>query len=199
MTNLRKFTFVFGGLAFFVMVFGFWVSHPHVDSNRNPNSPLPDFQLVAVTPAHFRKVTRQNFLGRPWVADFIFTRCGGPCPFLSSRMSQLQKILPDRVRLVSFTVDPDRDTPGVLQKYARRFSAQGDRWLFLTGPKDSLYGLLRNGFHLAIAEDAGAPEGFRVTHSTRFVLVDSLGRIQGYYDGNDPHSLEALRAEVGKL
>src|SRR6185295_576676 len=77
-----------------------------------------------------------------WIADFIFTSCPGPCPIISSRMSELQKPLEKTdVHLVSFTVDPDKDTPQVLRNYADRLSAKPDRWDFLTGKRSAIYDL----------------------------------------------------------
>jgi cytochrome oxidase Cu insertion factor (SCO1/SenC/PrrC family) len=126
-----------------------------------------------------------------WVANFVFTHCAGPCPLLTSRMAVLEKRLgelPD-VRLVSFTVDPERDTPEVLRDYAKSYGA-GERWFFLTGEKPALYELIMDGFKLGIddgsAVTAGAPGPGTITHSVRFVLVDRHGRIRGYYDGTEP-------------
>ena len=78
--------------------------------------------------------------GKIWIADFIFTMCPGPCPMISSRMSELQKPLEKTdVHLVSFSVDPEHDTPQVLRGYAEKLNAQPQRWDFLTGPKDAIY------------------------------------------------------------
>lgn len=112
--------------------------------------------------------------GHVWVADFIYTNCEGPCPRMSSRMHAMQNATAADIRLVSFTVDPDRDTPPVLEQYGRRFNADDSRWAFLTGSKDTLNSLDRDAFHLGTI-------GAEMDHSTRFVLVDRKGRIRGYY------------------
>jgi protein SCO1/2 len=103
----------------------------------------------------------------------------------------------DGVRLVSFTVDPERDTPEVLSEYANRFQADPERWLFLTGAKEPLYRLVGDGFRLAV--DDGGPQAGLITHSTRFVLVDKQGRIRGYYDGNESGTAEALLPDIRAL
>jgi protein SCO1/2 len=177
-----------------------WIAH----KERPPSapermSPLPDFTLTAVTPAGSETITRKDLLGRMWVADFIYTRCAGPCPFLSARMGELQKDLPGSVRLVSFTVDPDHDTITVLREYARRWKAEEGRWLFVTGTKAPLFRLMQEGFHLPVAQDSQGPEGLSVTHSAKFVLVDANGVIRDYYDGNDPAGLEALRRDTRRF
>jgi protein SCO1/2 len=114
--------------------------------------------------------------GHVWVADFIFTNCEGPCPRMSAYMRALQKAttdLPD-LRMVSFTVDPKRDTPTVLSAYGKTYDADPARWYFLTGDPQILNSLDRDSFKLGTV-------GAEMDHSTRFVLVDAHGRIRGYY------------------
>jgi protein SCO1/2 len=157
---------------------------------------LPEFELAERGGS---TVTLQSLKGNVWVADFVFTHCAGPCPLLSSKMSRLQKAVRDLdgVRLVSFTVDPERDTPEVLAAYARRYQADAGRWLFLTGPKEPLYRLVGEGFLLAV--DDGGPQAGLITHSTRLVLVDQQARIRGYYDGAEPGTVEALLPDIRAL
>jgi len=157
---------------------------------------LPEFELVE---RGGENVSLASLRGKVWVADFIFTHCAGPCPLLSSKMSTLQKSVRelDGVRLVSFSVDPERDTPEVLAEYARRYQADAERWLFLTGPKEPLYRLVGEGFRLAVAD--GGPQAGLITHSTRFVLVDQQGRIRGYYDGAETGTADALLPDIRAL
>jgi protein SCO1/2 len=134
--------------------------------------------------------------GRIWIADFIYTTCPGPCPLISSRMSETQKPLRDTdVKLVSFTVDPQHDTPAVLRDYAERLQAQPGRWKFLTGDKGAIYRLVRNGFKLATAEGGTAGP----IHSTRIVLVDRNGVIRGYYDATEADAVTRLLADTHHL
>ena len=156
--------------------------------------PVPDFSL---TDHRGRTVTRADLAGKVWVADFIFTNCAGTCPMMTGKMRKLQEALPGEIQLVSFTVDPDRDTPQVLSDYAKQHGA-GDRWLFLTGGKDALYELSKDGFKLAV-DDANGTEAEPIVHSTRFVLVDRAGRIRGYYSGMEEEALQKLSEDVKKL
>ncbi len=142
---------------------------------------LPDFALTAAALSGARPFSRADLAGKPWIADFIYTSCAGPCPLLSTEMARLQRDLPDGVRLVSFTVDPERDSPRRLSLYSARFGADPRRWIFATGRKGVLYSLLRRGFGRAVVEDPAAPEGLRVLHSAEFALVDSRGVIRGWY------------------
>ncbi len=163
---------------------------------------VPQFSLIR---SDGTTVTRADFDGRPWVADFIFTTCAGVCPILSTRMGELQATLAAReldARLVSISVDPTRDTPDALRRYAERYSADGDRWWFLTGERDALYDLIGKGFLLSVAERTpGAVDdgGELITHSDRFVLVDREGRIRGYYHGTDPEAVDRLVTDLARL
>ncbi|HEV2853066.1 MAG TPA: SCO family protein [Thermoanaerobaculia bacterium] len=169
---------------------------------RRPEPPpvlgqVPDF---ALTNRDGRTVRLADLAGKPWIADFIFTRCPASCPVMTARMARLNRDLPEdsAVRLVSFTVDPDHDTPQVLQQYAASFKAP-DRWLFLTGDKRALYHLSREGFKLGIEMNPQPATGSiePILHSTRFVLVDGEGRIRGYYEGFDEESMGKLERDLG--
>lgn len=163
-------------------------------SNTLPNDGVvPPFQLVDQNGQSYGTAQLQ---GRIWIADFVFSTCPGPCPLISSRMSETQKPLRDTdVKLVSFTVDPEHDTPAVLRDYAARLNAQPGRWHFLTGDKSTIYRLVRDGFKLATGE--GGETG--PIHSTRMVLVDRSGMIRGYYDATDADAVTRLLADTNHL
>ncbi len=162
---------------------------------------VPAFSLIERTQQPF---THTDLTGSIWVADFIFTHCPGICPLLSQRMSRLQTTLRTKpVRFISFSVDPERDTPEVLQGYAQRYHADGQRWIFLTGERAAMYPLIQNGFQLSV--EALAPDDPRLTtgepivHSNRFVLIDSQRRIRGYYRGDDTESMAQLLRDIKTL
>ena len=157
---------------------------------------VPDFSLAERGGSAVRAA---DLAGHVWIADFIFTRCPDFCPALTARMAGLQKVVPaggDPVRLVSFSVDPAHDTPEVLREYASRAGADAG-WLFLTGPRDALATLLRDGFKVAYAADG--PPTSPITHSDRFVLVDRELRIRGYYHGTDPADIARLARDATAL
>src|SRR5437016_6368907 len=157
--------------------------------------PLPDF---ALTDQMGKTTTLHDLAGRVWVADFIFTNCGGTCPLMTDKMRKLQDALPAEVHLVSFTVDPTRDTPKVLAAYAEEHGASRDRWLFLTGEKQAMYDICVTGFKLPLDTEGGTPAE-PIAHSTRFVLVDKHGDIRGYYSGTEEDELRRLSADAKKL
>jgi protein SCO1 len=174
-------------------------------SCRVPTPPPPVLGQVppfALTNRDGRTVSLQTLAGAPWVADFIFTRCAASCPTMTARLARLGRELPagERVRRVSFSVDPAYDTREVLARYAASFAAPAD-WLFLTGPEADLHRLSREGFKLAVdvpKGDAGSTAE-PILHSTRFVLVDGEGRIRGYYDGEDEEAMKRLVGDVKAL
>ncbi len=156
---------------------------------------VPAFQLTNQNGQPFGSA---QLTGKIWIADFVFTSCPGPYPMISSRMSEMQRPLEKSdVRLVTFSVDPETDTPEVLRGYAERLHAKPGRWEFLTGDKDAIYNLTREGFKLAVAE--GEDEDAEVVHSTRAVLVDRQGTIRGYFDITAPDGVTTLLAETSKL
>lgn len=146
---------------------------------------LADFEL---TERSGRTVTLGDLAGKPFVMDFVFTTCAGPCGTLSTNLRWVQdELAGDDVRLVSVTVDPRIDDPETLARYADELGADPERWLFLTGDEAAI-GELMASVHLAMvrAPDGEAEPGFQVTHSTKFVVVDGEGVVRGYYDGQDP-------------
>jgi cytochrome oxidase Cu insertion factor (SCO1/SenC/PrrC family) len=155
----------------------------------------PSFRLLNQNGAPFGSA---QLNGKIWIADFIFTSCPGPCPIISTRMSELQKPLENTdVHLVSFTVDPAKDTPEVLRRYADGLQAQPGRWDFLTGPQSAIYDLSRNGFKLAVSD--GSDEVGVPVHSTRVILVDRHGEIRGYYDATEADAMTKLLADTNHL
>jgi protein SCO1/2 len=113
-------------------------------------------------------------------------------------MKKIQDLVPPEVRMVSITVDPARDTPKALASYAAEHGATADRWLFLTGDKQSLYDLCIKGFKLPLDDTGGTPAE-PIAHSTRFVLVDKEGTIRGYYSGTEDEAVSQIAADAKKL
>ena len=176
-----------------------WLRQVEVNALRHRAVPsygmVPPFQLVNQNGQPFGSA---QLNGKIWIADFIFTSCRGPCPLISTRMSELQKPLEKTdVHLVSFSVDPETDTPEVLRGYAEKLHAEPKRWDFLTGPKSAIYKLSHDGFKLAISDGSDA-EGIPV-HSTRMVLVDRQGQIRGYYEGTEADAMTKLLADTNHL
>jgi protein SCO1/2 len=155
----------------------------------SPYWELPEFDLLDQTGAAFK---RSSMKGKVWVVDFFYTSCPGPCPALTSRLSELhQRFSADpRVGFLSVSSDPLRDTPQVLRVYAEKFRAD-ERWVFLTGSKDAVYDLANKGFRLSLKEVADPVDP--ISHSTRLCLVDSMGWVRGFYEGVGEESSPASK------
>lgn len=160
-----------------------------------PLWPVPDFHL---TERSAKAVTLSDLKGKVWIADFFYTSCPGPCPMMSSRLSDLHKELGSEadVRFVSISTDPTKDTPDVLNLYAQKFGASG-HWLFLTGEKQAIYRLANEGFKLSLTEDPSAAEP--ITHSTKLALVDRTGVIRGFYEGVGEEDTQRITKHIRRL
>ena len=114
-------------------------------------------------------------------------------------MSELQQTLVNepRIYFVSFSVDPETDSPDVLTQYAKQYGAIKGKWVFLTGDKKDIYQLTREGFHLGLEVEGSEEE--TIIHSQKFVLVDSHAQIRGYYDSEDDESMKLLIRDAKRL
>lgn len=141
-------------------------------------------------------VSQSALEGKLTVVDFIFTNCPTICKEMSSEMRRVQEAFrgDEQLQLVSFTVDPERDTPEVLKAYASRVGANTANWHFLSGDKSDLYQMARCGFLLPVQAGDGSDEDF--IHSNKLVLVDSQKRIRGYYNGDDRQDVDRLIHEI---
>jgi len=174
--------------------------------------PPPVYGSVAeftLTNADGRPVTLADLRGRVWVADIIFTRCAGPCPRMTAQMKRVQDALPPNsgARLVTLTTDPEFDSPAVLAAYARKFGADTNRWLFLTGAKAEIAKLAVDSLKLtAIEKKPGErldPADLFI-HSTLFVIVDKQARLRGVFEtegeGIEPGAAQArILATIRRL
>lgn len=161
---------------------------------------LPSFNLVDQSGARFGS---EQLRGKIWIADFIFSRCAGPCPMMTHRLAQLQEQLSEHPRweeihLVSVSVDGDYDTPGVLQNYAQAAGAIPQRWKFLTGAQQDIWNLVLTGFRLPVGEAVKNAQ-MPILHSQKFVLVDRVGRVRGYYDALEPAGQERLLDDLSHV
>lgn len=163
---------------------------------------IADFEL---TERSGRVVHKSDLAGHPWVVSFIFTNCAGPCARVSSAMRRLQDefFKETDLRLVTITVDPERDQPEQLSKYAAGYEADPERWLFLTDPsksKEKIYPLINGSFLMPVQEAQGelrAP-GFEFIHTNNILLVDEHGVVQGKWLSTDEAEFSQLRRELKK-
>jgi protein SCO1 len=141
----------------------------------------------------------KDFAGRPWIAGFMFTRCGGTCPRIVQAMTRFRDKLNDypNLQLVCFSMDPEHDTPDVLSRYAKQQNAEHERWFFLSGKRDEIVRVTRGDFKLGIEEGIDPEEP--ILHSPKLVLVDERGVIRGYYDAITNEGMDELVKVLGTM
>jgi cytochrome oxidase Cu insertion factor (SCO1/SenC/PrrC family) len=169
--------------------------------------PVGEFSL---TERGGKTVTDKDLRGKVWIGSFIFTRCTGTCPAVTNTMARLQSELKDemkagKLKLVTFTVDPERDDLKALKDYANSRQADPDNWLFLTGDEKTIHKLMQEQFKQAVERKAGpdVKPGDEFDHGTRIVLVDKSGVIRAMYEGlpdeNLPEGKERFEAGLKQL
>lgn len=164
---------------------------------------IPDFEL---TDQEGRVFSTNKMRGKITVTSFFFTRCGTICPKISSELTRVQGVFKDNenVLLVSMSIDPNHDTPSVLNNYAAEYEADKDKWFFLTGDKRKIYDLAIKGFKLPVADASeynpdvkSIDETF--IHSEKLLLIDKEGYIRGIYDGTNKEDVDRLIVEISVL
>lgn len=155
---------------------------------------LTDEQFVRgfeLTERSGEKVTSEDLLGKPYVAGFFFTMCPSICVKQNEKVRQLQTVFSGQdVRLLSISCDPEIDTPAKLTEYAKRFDADPEQWLFLTGEMNHIQRVGVEMFSLAVE---------RRFHAEKFVLVDAEGDIVGFYEWGDPVEWQLLQSDIAGL
>ena len=160
-----------------------------------PARELPEFEFPECMGG---TVSRESMKGKRWLANFIFTRCAGPCPLMTRDISELHRLVAKsnpEFRFVSFSVDPAYDTPEVLKKYAETFQADHERWKFVTGDETAMHDLIRGGFTQYVQPNLGdlRKPGMEVAHSNRAVLVNEDGVPVGSFVMTIPEDVAKLR------
>jgi cytochrome oxidase Cu insertion factor (SCO1/SenC/PrrC family) len=161
-----------------------------------PLFPVPNASLLD---EKGKAVQLDAMKGHVTVYNFVYTRCTTTCPMMTANMRRLtQKIAKDApVRFVSISVDPQYDTPPVLARYAQRFR-NDDRWVFLTGDRDTILKLSAEGFKLA-AQGPPEPGAEPLMHSSKFAVADRTGMVRDYYGGTDGDLSEHVAGTIRRL
>jgi len=161
---------------------------------------LPEFSLQDQTGGI---ITRADILGTVVIANFIFTRCTTVCPVFTDKMHRVQDRTHkygDAIKLVSFTVDPEYDTPEVLRAYADDHGADSRRWRFITGAPEQVRAMVTDGLAVAMDKSGVQVDGSpNIIHSEYFVLLDHQGHIRGYYSSSDAQRVETMLRDAHRL
>jgi len=156
---------------------------------------IPDFSFLNQDSV---AVTNATFAGKAYVADFFFTSCPTICPKVKQQMMRLyEKYRNDnRLLLLSYTIDPKRDTVGKLRDFAGRMGVTSDKWHFVTGDKDKIYALADDYMSIA-TENPEAPGGF--DHSGWLLLIDKDRHIRAYCNGTKPEEVTRFMDDIDWL
>lgn len=173
---------------------------------------IPAFTLVDQDSALFRDA---DLAGYAWLVSFAYTNCPDVCPLVTQRMAQLRDQLARRgdlgsIRLLTISVDPQRDSPAVLRAHAQQWRARKPDWFFLTGQPDSVFSLVNRGFKLSLLHpaqhgnqthqhDVGGGVNYLVAHSDRIVLVDRQRKVRGTYAWSDPGAQQDLERDIRRV
>lgn len=156
---------------------------------------IPDFSFIN---QNGETVTNADFKGKIYVVDFFFTHCPTICPKVTAQMLRVHDRFKDSsgVLLLSHSIDPKHDTIGRLKEYAGKLGVVAPKWQFVTGEKDSIFGIADDYFSIA-KENAEAPGGF--DHSGRLILVDKKRHVRSFCDGTDAKDVDRFMGDVQTL
>lgn len=156
---------------------------------------IPDFQFIN---QDSQLITPATFTDKIYVVDFFFTSCPTICPTLAKEMKRIYKYFEkeEKLKLLSHTIDPKRDTVGRLATYAQNLEASSDKWHFVTGDKRALFEIAEDYFNIVL-EDSSVPEG--LDHSGRIVLVDTQGHIRAFCNGTKPEEVDRFITDIERL
>lgn len=205
---MKKYSY--SGIAFIVLIFGIYAIPKIVAKLKTPDMPIigtaPEFSF---TNQDGEIIDNSYYQGKVYVAEFFFTTCPTICPIMNNHMVKIQDEFYGNLDfgIVSFSINPEYDTPEILKAYAKEHKATLKTWHFLTGDKEEIYKVANQGFALYAGENAAAEGGFE--HSGMFALVDKKGNIRsrldkqgnpiGFYDGLDPVVIQQLKEDIKVL
>ncbi len=149
-----------------------------------------------------KTITNEDVKGKICIVEYFFATCKGICPKMNENMNTVYKAIKGnkRVLILSHTVDPYKDTAAALNAYSKRFDADPEQWMFLTGDKKQLYDMARYSYLINAKEDTtGVTVAEDFIHDNHFMLVDGGGHIRGEYDGLIPEDVNKLISDINEL
>ncbi|MBX2846348.1 MAG: SCO family protein [Saprospiraceae bacterium] len=171
-------------------------------SCKETQEPLPEYGEVFIPYSYIDQngntIDASTVENTNYVVDFFFTHCPTICPVMSNNLAKVQEAYSgnENLKLISFSIDPERDTIGRLKWYAEKMGADDNMWHLVRAEKqkiDSTSSIMK----VYQEQDASAPGGFN--HQGRFLLIDATGMIRGSYDGTLDEDTEELIQDIQQL
>ncbi len=147
-----------------------------------------------------QQVSLKDMEGKVLLVDFFFTSCPTICPTLTKNLRKIQSAYVKNdslLQILSFSVDPVRDSVARLRKYGYDYQVNPDNWWLLTGDKKEIYDLARHEFFVSVTEGDGGPDDF--VHTEKLVLIDKNRNIRGYYNGLDSNAIRQCASDIATL
>ena len=165
---------------------------------RNPlNWDVESFQYIN---QNGEKFGTKDLKGKVWVADLVFTNCQTICPPMTANMAKLQKLAKEEkldVQFVSFSVDPERDTPEKLKTFVQKFTDDTKNWNLLTGySQNDIKKFAKDNFKTLVDKPENTDQ---VTHGTKFYLVDQNGKVMKEYSGMNNTPYDDILRDIKRL
>ncbi|NML36415.1 redoxin domain-containing protein [Chitinophaga sp. G-6-1-13] len=147
-----------------------------------------------------QQVSLKDMEGKVILVDFFFTSCPSICPTLTKNLRKIQSAYGKTdtlLQILSFSVDPVRDSVQRLRKYGYDYKVNPDNWWLLTGDKKEIYDLARHEFFVSVTEGDGGPDDF--IHTEKLILIDKNRHIRGYYNGLDSNAVKQCATDIATL
>jgi protein SCO1 len=163
----------------------------HSTEHEQVGAVIPTFNFIS---QHDERFLSKQLDDKVWVASFVFTRCQSMCPMIAKKLQTVQSTFNGQAdfKLLSFSLDPDNDTPLKLKAYGQKYAANFEQWQFLTGNWQEIKALMQNGFKVPTPDQPAS-------HTDRLVLIDRGMKIFGYYSANDTKDMQRMEDDIRSL
>ena len=190
-------------LFFFVLIIGFYLLLVNLipGFSKPPPPVINKVQAFSFTDQDGKRINNNDVNGKVYIAEFFFTTCPGICPKMNTNLKPFYEKYKSNpgFLILSHTVNPSTDSVARLKHYADSLHVDSRHWIFLTGPKDSLYLAARLSYMLDDPKNNISPIDEQFIHTQFFALVDKHGQVRSIFDGLRKDELEAMDTEIDQL